>query len=104
FRFRHTDGRDVWTLMSASPIHDDEGRFAGALAMVTDITARRAAEEALRASQATNVALLDVIPDLVFRMDRDGRYLDYAGPQDARGESPLACRATSAGGVQRAPR
>lgn len=80
FRFAHRSGRDVWTLVSTNAITDDHGQFVGALAMVTDITARRAAEEALRVSEATNLALLGAIPDLVFRMDRRGTYLDFAGP------------------------
>jgi PAS domain S-box-containing protein len=44
-KFIRKDGRTVWTLMSSNPMHDEEGRYTGALAMVTDITRRRAAEE-----------------------------------------------------------
>ncbi len=47
-RFRHRDGREVWTLMSARPLHDAGGRFDGALDMFTDLTERRRAEAALR--------------------------------------------------------
>lgn len=49
-RFRHRDGHEVWTLMSARPIVR-EGRFVGALDMFTDITERRMAVSALRASE-----------------------------------------------------
>lgn len=49
-RFRRRDGREVWTLMSARPIHREDGRFAGAIDLFTDITERRRAEEALRES------------------------------------------------------
>jgi PAS domain S-box-containing protein len=48
FKFIHRDGRTLWTLMSSSPIHDEDGRYIGALAMVTDITRRRDAEEQVR--------------------------------------------------------
>ena len=44
----HKEGRHIWTMMSSNPIHDEEGRYSGALAMVTDITQRRAAEEQVR--------------------------------------------------------
>jgi PAS domain S-box-containing protein len=52
FRLRRRDGAAVWTLMSTNPISDDQGRFTGALAMVTDITQRHAAEAAARESEA----------------------------------------------------
>ncbi len=48
FRLSRKDGSDLWTAMSTSAAFDDAGRYAGALAMVTDITERRRAEEALR--------------------------------------------------------
>jgi len=48
FRLSRKDGSDLWTAMSTSAAFDDAGRYTGALAMVTDITERRRAEEALR--------------------------------------------------------
>ena len=47
-RFRRKDGETVWVLASAAPIFDDEHRFQGSFAMVTDITERRLAVEELR--------------------------------------------------------
>jgi diguanylate cyclase (GGDEF)-like protein/PAS domain S-box-containing protein len=41
---RTKDGRRLWTLMATSPMHDPQGEYVGALAMVTDITDRKAAE------------------------------------------------------------
>jgi len=46
FRFRRKDRADLWTIIGTNPIFDEEGRYAGALAMVTDITARKHTEEA----------------------------------------------------------
>ena len=45
---RGKDGAAVPVLISASPFFDDDGRYAGALAMVTDVSALREAEEVLR--------------------------------------------------------
>jgi PAS domain-containing protein len=38
---RTTDGRTVWALVSASPLHEPGGEYAGAIGMLTDITAAR---------------------------------------------------------------
>ncbi len=46
----------------------------------------RAAEKALLESEAINRALLAAIPDMMFRMDRDGTYLDFL---PAKGQEPL---------------
>jgi PAS domain S-box-containing protein len=48
FKFRRKDGTRVWTLLSTNPVHDTLGRFIGALAMATDISERKLAEEQLR--------------------------------------------------------
>ncbi len=47
FRFRRRDGSDLWTICSTNPVFDENGRFAGALAMVADITDRKVADEAV---------------------------------------------------------
>lgn len=51
-RFRRGDGGTLWAFVSASPLYDDREQFAGTLAMVTDITARRQAEDVLRQSES----------------------------------------------------
>ena len=50
-RFRRHSGETLWTLASSTPILDEERHFEGAFAMFTDITERKQAEEALRASE-----------------------------------------------------
>jgi len=44
--------------------------------LVMDITDRKQAEEKLRTSEMRYKAILDAIPDLMFRLSRDGQYLD----------------------------
>lgn len=46
-----------------------------------EIEERKHTEEALKASEANNRALLNAIPDVMFRMDKVGNYLDYQAPQ-----------------------
>ncbi len=45
FKFRRKDGTDLWTILETNPIFDKDGRYAGALAMITNITERKQAEE-----------------------------------------------------------
>jgi PAS domain S-box-containing protein len=49
-RFLRRDGTDLWALVELTPFFD-EGVATGALAMVTDVTERRAIEAQLRQSQ-----------------------------------------------------
>jgi PAS domain S-box-containing protein len=42
-----------------------------------DITERKQAEDSVRASEARAKAMLQTIPDLMFRLDRSGVFLDY---------------------------
>jgi PAS domain S-box-containing protein len=44
-RFPKKDGSEVWTLMSTNKLPSRDGAYIGALAMVTDITDRKRAEE-----------------------------------------------------------
>ncbi len=78
-RLRHADGRAIHALITGVPRWRD-GRVAGAIAVVTDLTGYRQVEAALQESEAKNRALLRAIPDMIFRNRRDGTYLDYHAP------------------------
>lgn len=71
-RFRHKDGRDVWTLLSATAIFDESGKLTGHLAMVSDITERKAAETALEAAYDREHRIADVLQRaLLVDVDRE---------------------------------
>jgi len=82
FKFKRKDGSDLWTILSTNPIFDAEGQYAGVLGMITDITQRKRSEEALSQSEATNRALLNAIPDAMFRLSKDGTFLDIKVAKD----------------------
>ncbi|MEW6494749.1 MAG: PAS domain S-box protein, partial [Cyanobacteriota bacterium] len=51
-KLRRRDGFDLWVIVSTTPIYSTEGQYIGALKMLTDITERKHAEEALREQEA----------------------------------------------------
>jgi diguanylate cyclase (GGDEF)-like protein/PAS domain S-box-containing protein len=53
FPFHASDGHKVWALLAASSLHGEGGKYTGALAMVTDITAERA-----RAGEGSHLAAI----------------------------------------------
>jgi PAS domain S-box-containing protein len=97
FKLQRRDGSTFWVLMSTGPVLDDDGGYAGALAMVTDLTARREHEEALRRSEAWYRALIEGGQDLIAVVQADGIYR-YASPSFERvlGHRPADLVGTSA--------
>ena len=74
-RLRHRSGRDVWTRMATTPIQGPDGSFLGSIALVTDVTEHRRAQQRLAESEARQRAVFDALPDLVFRVSADMTYL-----------------------------
>ncbi len=75
FRFRRRDGSFVWTSLSTSPVFDQNHRYLGALAMVTDITQRKAAEDAVRRQEHLLQLILNTLPVGVWFTDADGKVI-----------------------------
>ncbi|MDO8262455.1 MAG: PAS domain S-box protein [Gallionella sp.] len=71
FELLRKDGSRIYTSMATSPILDEAGNYAGALAGVMDITERRQIEEELR----LKAQLLDAASDTIFMVDFDGNFV-----------------------------
>ena len=80
------DGRVRHIAWFDRTLRDADGTTVGVLALGQDITARKEAEEALRASEAQSRAILAAIPDMVFRLRRDGTFVGF----HAQSDEPLA--------------
>ncbi len=83
FLNKKKNGDLYWEAASLSPIRDANGQITHYLAVKEDITTRKQAEGDLRQNEARSEALFAAIPDLVFRVNRDGVYLDARGARDS---------------------
>ncbi len=72
FKFLRRDGSELWAIVSSNPLSDKQGRYAGALAMVADITDRKQTEAALQQSEAKFRLLYELTSLAVLMLDENG--------------------------------
>ena len=70
-RLKVREGKDVWVMVSSAPRYDEEGRFSGALLMVTDISERKEAVEKIVTSKKMLQRVFDGISEPLIMMDKD---------------------------------
>jgi PAS domain S-box-containing protein len=75
-------GRHVAALLHDRALLDEPDLLDEVVGVVRMGLEKDRGERALRASEIRNRALLDALPDLMFRISLDGRYLDYRSPSD----------------------
>ncbi len=72
-----------WLDLFSYPLVDTEtGKMKGVIEYVRDISERKRAEEALKESEVKSRAILTAMPDLMFRFNKEGVFLDFKGAQD----------------------
>ncbi|MBI4694129.1 MAG: PAS domain-containing protein [Gammaproteobacteria bacterium] len=69
------DGEPEYWYIRAVPEFDAQGQVSSVLTIWSNITARKVAEQRVRTLNAELSATLQAIPDLLFDLDGDGRYL-----------------------------
>lgn len=85
------DGSYYWVNTTVVPFLNNNGKVYQYLAIRFDITERKQAEEALRESEAKNRSLITAIPDIMFRLNSEGIFLDYyPAKNDKSSQSPTA--------------
>jgi len=81
YRIRHGRGDWLWVAERGSTIEaTPEGQPLRMAGTMTDISARKTAELSLQSSEAKLRSLVDSIPDLIFRLDRERRFTDWHAP------------------------
>lgn len=70
-------GRSGRVIDTSAPLRDAAGRIIGVIATVQDVTRLRRADLLLEEGERRARAMLEAMPDLIFRIGEDGRYLDF---------------------------
>ena len=73
YRLRRHDGEYRWVLDIGVPRFNEDGSFAGFIGSCVDVTDRRAAQQALRASEDKLRLLLDSTAEAIYGIDLEGR-------------------------------
>ena len=80
FNLLRKDGTALWAIVSTNPLFDGTGQYAGALALLTDITAYKNTEAALRRSEQRYRSLVDATSQIVWTNTPAGE-MDGANPE-----------------------
>ncbi|MBS1827873.1 MAG: response regulator [Acidobacteria bacterium] len=84
-RIVRPDGQQITIEVHESLLHDANGRITGMLLASTDITAQQQDQEEVFRTTTELKALFQALPDMLIRLDADGRVLD------ARAGQPSDC-------------
>lgn len=82
------DGSYYWVYTTVVPFLKGRGKPYQYLSIRFEITDRKEVEEALRESEIKNRSLITAIPDLMFRLNADGIFLDYFPAKDEENPPP----------------
>ena len=74
-RYVKKNGQIVWGNISSSLVTDSNGTPQYYITYIQDITARKEAEEGLRASETHYRSLVENSPDIIAEFDADGKFL-----------------------------
>jgi PAS domain S-box-containing protein len=78
FKFIRKDGSTLWTLVNTKSLFDKDGKFAGSMGMLTDITERKRTEEILAFERSQLLSIFDGIDDVVYVTDTHTYEVLYA--------------------------
>lgn len=84
YRLRNKAGDYRWIMEQCLPLRDADQRATGFIGSCVDITALRHAEQAAQQRGAMLEAMFDVMRDLLFVVDQDGRIVHFHGAADDR--------------------
>jgi PAS domain S-box-containing protein len=87
-KIRRPDGEERWVECHFFALRDDDGQAVGVIGSIRDVTQRFAAQNELLVTQRYTRALLENLPDTVFRLNQDGIVLDFVPGEAMAGVQP----------------
>lgn len=78
-RYLRRDGQLLWGDVTLSPYRDAQGNIRGIIGIIVDNTERKRAEEALQRREQEFRLLVEHLPHIIARFDREGRHC-YINP------------------------
>lgn len=79
YRLRDKDGMFRWVVAQSMPLRDADQRVTGFIGSGIDVTELKKAEDAARQRGAMLEAMFNLLQDLLFVMDQDGRFIHFQG-------------------------
>ncbi len=74
------DGKKIWIRDNGKSTYDNQGNLMFFDGVIENITEQKESNEALLESESNLRAMLKAIPDLLFKLSREGIYLDFYTP------------------------
>ncbi|MGH8016962.1 MAG: PAS domain S-box protein, partial [Opitutaceae bacterium] len=80
-RFLHRLGSEIWLRVTAQPQYDEDGHVIGVSGTLIDVTQRRMAMEAMRASERKFTAVFEASSDALFLFDNTTNLIVECNPR-----------------------
>jgi len=83
-QFVNKDGEYIWAEAVVNPIFDESNKLKGYNSIARDITERHRMEQEFLQLEAQNRAIIEAIPDLIVKFNRQGDFLFCKHPKDSQ--------------------
>ncbi len=78
----HKERGKVPGIFHKACFHDAEGKVAGLVGVFMDLSELKKTQAALKESEERSRAILEALPDIIFTLDEEGRFLSYHTPSE----------------------
>ncbi len=82
YRVCHRDGNIRWVQEKGRGVKGEDGKVAFLDGFIFDITEGKQAEEALRKSEEFNKSIVNAVPDIIFKFNKCGEFVDVITTDD----------------------